>query len=221
MADLDGLLANLDKIKSERTREKLAAGRPQIEQNRKMVELDCETPLPVPIDDLRIEPDYPALIAALEKCEFKSLLQEVQDEAAKAGTRRRRNCSCRGPVGGELRTADWPQALLQKTADTAKISSDPKKNRTAASSRCQIIQVKAIRAAARFLVFVVSPACAARILFFGRIRPVPRTKYFGRCLSPEDILPLCIYRGIPAGHSRPTFAKNACIVLPIVLNRND
>ena len=62
------------------------ANRPQIEQNRKMVELDCDTPLPVPVDDLRIKPDYPALIAALEKCEFKSLLQEVRDEAAKVGT---------------------------------------------------------------------------------------------------------------------------------------
>ena len=51
-----------------------------------MVELDCDTSLPVPIEDLRIKPDYPALIAALEKCEFKSLLQEVRDEAAKAGT---------------------------------------------------------------------------------------------------------------------------------------
>jgi 5'-3' exonuclease len=84
--NLDGLLANLDQIKSEKTREKLVTGRPQIEQNRKMVELDCDTPLPVPIDDLRIKPDYPALIAALEKCEFKSLLQEVRDEAAKVGT---------------------------------------------------------------------------------------------------------------------------------------
>src|SRR6478736_3801488 len=44
--NLDGLLANLDSIKSDRTREKLIAGRAQIEQNRKMVELDCETPLP-------------------------------------------------------------------------------------------------------------------------------------------------------------------------------
>jgi DNA polymerase-1 len=51
-----------------------------------MVELDCDTTLPVPIDDLRIKPDYPALIEALEKCEFKSLLQEVRDEASKAGT---------------------------------------------------------------------------------------------------------------------------------------
>src|SRR4051812_11412806 len=84
--DLNGLLANLDRIKSERTREKLASSRSQIEQNRKMVELDCDTPLPVPIDDLPIKPDYAGLVAAVEKCEFKSLLQEVRDEAAKAGT---------------------------------------------------------------------------------------------------------------------------------------
>src|SRR5437762_2435927 len=84
--NLDGLLANIEKIKSDRTREKLTAAREQIAQNRKMVELDCDTPLPMPIDDLRIKPDYPGLIAALEKCEFKSLLQEVRDEAAKAGT---------------------------------------------------------------------------------------------------------------------------------------
>jgi 5'-3' exonuclease len=82
---LEKLLANLDKVKSERTREKLLTARDQILQNRKMVELDCAMELPVAIDDLRIKPDYPALIAALEKCEFKSLLQEVRDEAAKAG----------------------------------------------------------------------------------------------------------------------------------------
>jgi hypothetical protein len=46
-----------------------------------MVDLDCQMELPVPIDELRIQPDYPALIAALEGCEFKSLLQEVRDEA--------------------------------------------------------------------------------------------------------------------------------------------
>jgi len=51
-----------------------------------MVDLDCEMDLPVAIHELRIKPDYPDLIAALEKCEFKSLLQEVRDEAAKVGT---------------------------------------------------------------------------------------------------------------------------------------
>lgn len=83
---LEFLFANIERVKSARTREKLLAGREQIQQNRKMVELDCDTNLPVPIDDLRIKPDYPALIAALEKCEFKSLLQEVRDEAAEVGT---------------------------------------------------------------------------------------------------------------------------------------
>jgi len=80
---LEPLLANIDKVKSTGTREKLAAARDQILQNRKMVELDCDTQLPVALDDLRIKPEYPALISALEKCEFKSLLQEIRDEAAR------------------------------------------------------------------------------------------------------------------------------------------
>src|SRR6266487_5566769 len=84
---LEPLLDNLDQVKSARTREKLITGREQILQNRKMVDLDCQLELPIPIDQLRIEPDYPALIAALEKCEFKSLLQEVRDEAARVGAR--------------------------------------------------------------------------------------------------------------------------------------
>ena len=83
--NLETLLNNLDQVKSARTREKLIAAREQILQNRKMVELDCHTDLPVAMDDLRIRPDYPALIAALERVELKSVLQEVRDEAAKAG----------------------------------------------------------------------------------------------------------------------------------------
>jgi DNA polymerase-1 len=78
------LLDNLDKVKSARTREKLIAAREQILQNRKMVALDCDTQLPVPLDELRIRPDYPALIAAMERAELKSVLQEVRDEAANA-----------------------------------------------------------------------------------------------------------------------------------------
>ena len=84
---LESLLNNIDNVKSVRSREKLAAGREQIMQNRKMVELDCDTALPVPLDDLRLRPDYPALIRACEEWELKSVLKEVQDEAAKAGTR--------------------------------------------------------------------------------------------------------------------------------------
>jgi len=88
---LESLLNNIDKVKSVRTREKLANAREQILQNRKMVDLDCDLELPVPIDQLRIEPDYPNLIGALEQCEFKSLLQEVRDEAERFGTGGQRN----------------------------------------------------------------------------------------------------------------------------------
>ena len=76
-------MAKIDKVKSDKMRLKLLAARDQIEQNRQMVELDCHMELPVAIDELKIKPDYPALIAQLEKCEFKSLLQEVKDEAAR------------------------------------------------------------------------------------------------------------------------------------------
>jgi len=83
---LESLLGNIDKVKSARTREKLVNSRDQILENRKMVDLDCDLELPVPIDELRIEPDYPNLIRRLEQCEFKSLLQEVRDEAARIGS---------------------------------------------------------------------------------------------------------------------------------------
>src|SRR5213078_958155 len=51
---LNALLAKLDAVKRLNTREKLRNGREQIEQNRKMVELDCAIELPVAINQLRI-----------------------------------------------------------------------------------------------------------------------------------------------------------------------
>jgi len=83
---LEALLKNLDAVKNQRTREKLMAARDQILQNRKMVELECSTELPVSLDELKIAPVYPALLKTLEECEFKSLLQEIRDEAARTGT---------------------------------------------------------------------------------------------------------------------------------------
>ena len=88
---LDSLLANIDKVKSARTREKLMNSRNQVLENRKMVDLDCHLELPVPIDELRIQPDYPNLIRVLEQCEFKSLLQEIRDEATRVGSGEQQN----------------------------------------------------------------------------------------------------------------------------------
>lgn len=86
------LLEGVDRVSTTKTRDKIATAKDQIIQNRKMIELDCDLELPVPIDGLGITPDYPRLIEALEHYEFKSLLQEVRDEASRVAT----------PVQGEL-----------------------------------------------------------------------------------------------------------------------
>ncbi len=78
---LSAVLADLDAVKNEKLREKLRAAREQIEQNREMVRLDLDLPLPRPLDELQIQPRYHALIGELEKCDFKSLLAEVKAEA--------------------------------------------------------------------------------------------------------------------------------------------
>lgn len=81
---LEAILAHPEAVKSERLREKITAGREQILQNREMVKLDTDLPLPVPLRGLKITPRHDQLVAALEKCEFKSLLEEVRGEAASA-----------------------------------------------------------------------------------------------------------------------------------------
>jgi DNA polymerase-1 len=78
---LDALLENSDRIKNERIREKIKSARDQILQNREMVRLDLDLPLPVALDGLAICPRHSELVSALERCEFKSLLQEVKNEA--------------------------------------------------------------------------------------------------------------------------------------------
>lgn len=86
------LLEDLPTLANAKLRDKIQAARDQILANRRMVALDEDLPLPVPLDDLKIAPRYPELIAALKACEFKGLLKEVEDEAARAQT----------PAQGEL-----------------------------------------------------------------------------------------------------------------------
>ncbi len=81
---IDRLLKNLDRIPNLKLREKLAANREKIYQNRRMVRLEIDHDLPVRLLDLKIRPDYPAYLAGLKKYEFKSLLAEVEEEAKRA-----------------------------------------------------------------------------------------------------------------------------------------
>ena len=69
------------RVISRRVRE----GAARVRENREMVRLDEDLPLPVALADLQITPRWPELIAELEKCDFKGLLAEVRADAAANG----------------------------------------------------------------------------------------------------------------------------------------
>jgi len=77
------LLENLSSVKADKLRDKLTAARETILNNRLMVALDEDLPLPTPWNQLQIRPDYETLLPALRDCEFKGLLKEVEEEAAR------------------------------------------------------------------------------------------------------------------------------------------
>jgi DNA polymerase-1 len=81
---LEHVYANLPAVGSDKLAAKLEAGRSQVFENREMVRLDNDLPLPVPPADLRIEPQFDRLIPALERCGFKSLREEMIRERDKS-----------------------------------------------------------------------------------------------------------------------------------------
>lgn len=81
---IEGLLANVETIKSATIREKIVAAREQILINQQMVALDFNLSLPVPLEGLCIEPRFDELATELEAFEFKTLTEEVRKDAAKA-----------------------------------------------------------------------------------------------------------------------------------------
>jgi len=82
---IERMLENPLIIENAKLRDKLVSNRDLITANREMVRLDEHLALPVPWQQLTIQPLYGDLIAALRECEFRTLLQEIEAEAAKAG----------------------------------------------------------------------------------------------------------------------------------------
>ncbi len=77
----EALLANVEKISKPGVRASVTAAADIIVQNREMVRLDLDLPLPVPVVDLMIRPQYPELIDAIRRCEFRTLLAEIEAES--------------------------------------------------------------------------------------------------------------------------------------------
>jgi DNA polymerase-1 len=83
--DLDTLLARAGEVKQQKRRETLIAFADQIRLSRELVRLDCDTPLPEPVDALAIaEPDAQSLASFLDAMEFRTLARRVAE--AKAGS---------------------------------------------------------------------------------------------------------------------------------------
>ncbi len=79
---VDNLLTQIHSVEPEKLKERLASAQDLIRANRKMVALDDDLPLPKALEDLSIVPQYGPLIAALQECEFKTLVKEVETESS-------------------------------------------------------------------------------------------------------------------------------------------
>jgi len=80
--DLDTLLARAAEIKQEKRRATLIDFEAQIRLSRELVRLDCDAPLPSPLDELAVEPPEPQVLGAfLEAMEFRGLARRVGEAA--------------------------------------------------------------------------------------------------------------------------------------------
>ena len=78
--DLETLLARAGEIKQEKRRQSLIEHAEKARMSKKLVTLDDNVKLDVPIGDLAVhEPDYKRLIAFLKAMEFNSLTRRVAE----------------------------------------------------------------------------------------------------------------------------------------------
>ncbi|MCV2892675.1 DNA polymerase I [Lentibacter sp. XHP0401] len=81
---LEELLDRAEEIKQPKRRETLIEHRAQIELSKRLVQLDCETPLDFTIDDLEVkDPDPDTLLGFLAEMEFRTLSKRVADHMGK------------------------------------------------------------------------------------------------------------------------------------------
>jgi DNA polymerase-1 len=83
--DLDTLLARASEIKQDKRRQTLIDFADQIRLSRELVRLDCDTPLPCPVDQLAVtDPVSQTLADFLELMEFRTLAKRVAEPGSGA-----------------------------------------------------------------------------------------------------------------------------------------
>ena len=77
---LEELLDRAEEIKQPKRRETLIGKREQIELSKRLVQLDCDTPLDFTLDDLEVrDPEPDTLLAFLAEMEFRTLTKRIAD----------------------------------------------------------------------------------------------------------------------------------------------
>ncbi len=101
---LEELLDRAEEIKQPKRRETLLSKRDQIELSKKLVQLDCNTPLDFTLDDLEVrEPDPNTLLGFLAEMEFRTLTKRIAE-----------NLGAEAPV-----ISDAPASVEDNTTNTA------------------------------------------------------------------------------------------------------
>lgn len=79
--DLESLLARAGEIKQPKRREKLIAHADDARMSEKLVTLDCDAPIPMPIEEMKThDPDKPALMEFLQLHAFNSIIKRLGGE---------------------------------------------------------------------------------------------------------------------------------------------
>jgi DNA polymerase-1 len=78
---LEELLDRADEIKQPKRRETLVENRAQIELSKRLVQLDCDTPLDFTLDSLEIrDPDPDTLLGFLTEMEFRTITKRIAEK---------------------------------------------------------------------------------------------------------------------------------------------
>ncbi|MEO6378014.1 MAG: 5'-3' exonuclease H3TH domain-containing protein, partial [Caulobacteraceae bacterium] len=84
--DLDTLLARAGEVKQDKRRQTLIDFADQIRLSRQLVQLDCDTPLPTPVDELKVEETNAEVLQAfLDLMEFRTLSRRVNEARTGGG----------------------------------------------------------------------------------------------------------------------------------------
>ena len=107
--DLDTLLARAGEVKQDKRRQTLIDFADQIRLSRELVRLDCDTPLPQPLDEMKAaDPDAAVLGAFLEEMQFSTLARRIG--AAGAAPSARAPSTPRQPSAPVMTPSFMPQA---------------------------------------------------------------------------------------------------------------